>query len=52
MEEKVFLLNEYITTVKTYLKGGFEVLLGIQVFFYNEDVKENKSKSSFYIEHV
>ncbi len=54
-DEKVFLLNEHITTVQKYLikrKRDFDVLIGIQIFFYREDIKENKSKSILSIEYV
>jgi hypothetical protein len=53
--EKTFLLNKHVTTVQKYLikrERDVDVLIGIQVFFYNEDVNENKCKSSLYIEYV
>jgi hypothetical protein len=55
LNEKVFLLNEHIITIQKYLtdcQNDFDVLIGIQVFFYNEDIKENKSKFNFYIKYV
>ncbi len=54
-DEKVFLLNEHVTTVQKYLikrKRDFDVLIGIQIFFYREDIKENKSKYILYIEYI
>jgi hypothetical protein len=51
----VFLLSEHITTVQEYLthrRGDLDVLFGIQAFFYNENIEENKSKCRFYVEYV
>jgi hypothetical protein len=54
-DEKVFLLNEHVTTVQKYLirrKHEFDVLIGIQIFFYREDIKENNSKYILSIEYI
>jgi hypothetical protein len=50
IEEKALLLNEHITTIQKYLtncKSDIDVLIGMQAFFHNEKVKENKGKSNF-----
>jgi hypothetical protein len=47
-DEKTFLLNEHITTIQKYLtnsKSDFDVLIGLQVFFHNQQMNENKGKS-------
>ncbi len=52
INEKVFLLNEHITTIQKYLdkrKTEADVLIGIQAFFHNETIEENKSKSRYFI---
>jgi hypothetical protein len=51
INEKVFLLNEHITTIQKYLdkrKSDADVLIGIQAFFYNETIEENKSKPRYF----
>jgi len=55
IDEKALLLNEHITTIQKYLincKSGFDVLIGVQAFFHNQKMKENKGKVQFYIEYV
>jgi hypothetical protein len=52
IDEKVFLLNEHITTVREHLthgRGDLDVLFGIQAFFYNENIEENKSNCRFFM---
>lgn len=52
INEKVFLLNEHITTIQKYLdrrKSDADVLIGIQAFFYNEMIEENKSKPEIFL---
>jgi len=46
-DEKDRLLHKHIPTVQKYIpyrKVSLDVLFGIQIFFYNEDVKENKNE--------
>jgi len=50
IDEKILLLNEHITTIQKYLtnrQSDFDVLFGIQTFFYHQNIKEDKSKSIF-----
>jgi len=50
IDEKILLLNEHLTTIQKYLTNSmsdFDVLIGIQTFFHNQTVKENKGKVKF-----
>jgi hypothetical protein len=47
-DEKTLLLNEHVTTIQKYLtncNSDFDVLIGLQAFFHNQQMKENKGKS-------
>jgi hypothetical protein len=48
IDEKVFLLNEHISTIQRYLVNrncDFHVLIGIQAFFHNVKITEHKNQS-------
>jgi hypothetical protein len=50
VRQKDFLLNEHISTIQKYLgnrTSDFDVLVGIQAFFYNNPIKGQKSESKF-----
>jgi len=50
VRQKDFLLNEHISTIQKYLgnrTSDFDVLVGIQAFFYNNPIQGQKSESKF-----
>jgi hypothetical protein len=51
--EKSILLNEHISTIQQYLskrKNDFDLLIGIQAFFYNNAIRGEKCELKFAVQ--